>query len=265
MRPSGAASKCRDSPGARSSSCVPAAGPGGGEVRRHAPGSRPGAAEAVHARQRQLPAACVLEVCRRDPRLPAAVDAGLQPAQPAVPFLDRDDPLAAGALAAFIAPGEVIAGPAVRPRSVGQPHDRQSGQLPAGCRPGSARPSGGGSERPSRRLGVTGGPACPEGWRTPRPLACRWPAGRSRPARRSAVPPPRIPDAADDVEIIELDAGRGARPQTGHLPGADYQARPGEHPLQFAGFPDTAVAAASRRFHLIAPTPSGDRLPAAGR
>ena len=44
--------------------------------------------------------------------------AGLQPAQPAVPLLDRDDPPAAGALAAVIAAGEVITGPAVRPRAI---------------------------------------------------------------------------------------------------------------------------------------------------
>jgi transposase len=39
--------------------------------------------------------------------------AGLQPAQPAVPLLDRDDPAAPGARAVVIAAGEVIAGPAV--------------------------------------------------------------------------------------------------------------------------------------------------------
>jgi hypothetical protein len=47
---------------------------------------QPGAAEAAHARQLQLPAAGVLKVFRSDPALACGGDAGLQSAQPAVPF-----------------------------------------------------------------------------------------------------------------------------------------------------------------------------------
>ena len=52
---------------------------------------------------------------------------------------------------------------------------------------------------------------------------------------------PAAEHGADDVQVVELDAGRAARPQPGHLPRADHQARLGEHPLQLAGLPDAAV------------------------
>ena len=81
---------------------------------------RAGVAEPGRSRERQLLAAAGPgEVGRGDPA-PGSGDAGLQPAQPAVAFLDRDDPPAPGALAADIAAGEVIAGPAVGLRSVGR-------------------------------------------------------------------------------------------------------------------------------------------------
>ena len=66
-------------------------------------GGRPGAAQAAHARQRQLPVAGGTEVSRRDPAPACCGDTGLQPAQPAVALLDRDDPPAAAALAALVA------------------------------------------------------------------------------------------------------------------------------------------------------------------
>jgi hypothetical protein len=70
-------------------------------------------ADTVHARERQLLIAARPEVGRGDPAVACRGDAGLQPAQPAVPFLHRDDAPAAGAFAAAVAAGEVVAGPAV--------------------------------------------------------------------------------------------------------------------------------------------------------
>ena len=84
----------------------------GGTLRQGLPG-RAGAAQAAHARQGQLPVPGSGEISRGEPPAAPGCDAGLQPAQPAVAFLDRDDPPAPGALAAVIAAGEVIAGPAV--------------------------------------------------------------------------------------------------------------------------------------------------------
>src|SRR4051812_32191773 len=46
---------------------------------------------------------------------------------------------------------------------------------------------------------------------------------------------------ADDVEIIELDAGRPAGPQAGHLAGTHDQATFGKQALQLAGLPDATV------------------------
>jgi hypothetical protein len=50
---------------------------------------------------------------------------------------------------------------------------------------------------------------------------------QSHPVRASCRPPwsaSTPQDGAGDVEIVELDAGRAARPRPGHLPGADHQA-----------------------------------------
>src|SRR5208282_3669710 len=66
---------------------------------------------------------------------------------------------------------------------------------------------------------------------------------------------PAADHGADDVEIIELDAGRAARPQPGHLPGADLQARLGEHPLQLAGLPDAPVGGGQAQVPLHGPSP----------
>src|ERR1039457_3365806 len=70
-----------------------------------------------------------------------------------MPFLHRDDPAAPRTFAGVVAAGEVIAGPAVRLRSVGV----SPGQAvrAAGRRDQVSGYHAGGSERPSRRLGVT--------------------------------------------------------------------------------------------------------------
>ena len=156
-------------------------------------GGRPGAAEAAHARQRQLPVAGGTEVFRRDPAPACGGDAGLQPAQPAVPFLDRDDPPAAGALAAAIAAGEVIAGPAVRLRAVGgSPGQAVRAAADRGGGPDPARPSGGRERAPVTAPGRDSGPGL-RGRPRPARRAARRPAGRSCRARGSAAPPPRSP------------------------------------------------------------------------
>src|SRR4029077_18203070 len=107
-------SKCSDSPGALSCSWIQpgAAAGGGGPPGAGRPG-RAGAAQAAHACQGQLPVPGSGEISRGEPPAAPGCDAGLQPAQPAVAFLDRDAPPAPGALAAVIVAGEVIAGPAV--------------------------------------------------------------------------------------------------------------------------------------------------------
>src|SRR5207342_202068 len=98
-----------------------------------------------------------------DPAPACCGDAGLQPAQPAVPLLDRDDPPAAAARAAPVAAGEVIAGPAVRLRAIGgSPGQAVRAAAGRGAGPDPRGHQAGGSERPSRRLGVTAGPACGE-------------------------------------------------------------------------------------------------------
>ena len=91
------------------------AGGGGWLGKRGCPGRRrrAGMADAVHACERQLLITAGPEVGRGDPAPPCRGDTGLQPAQSAVPFLQRDDALAAGAFAAGVAAGEVVAGPGV--------------------------------------------------------------------------------------------------------------------------------------------------------
>src|SRR6266851_4304405 len=124
-------------------------------------GPRAGVAEPAHSRERQLLiAAGPGEVRRGDPAAGGG-EAGLQPAQPAVALLHRDDPRAAGAFCRVVAAGEVVAGPAVRPGAVagseGQAVRAADGRA-IGDR--AAGHQAGGSERPSRRRGVTPGPAC---------------------------------------------------------------------------------------------------------
>src|ERR1035441_4804577 len=62
-------------------------------------------------------------------------------------------------------------------------------------------------------------------------------------------------DGADHVEVGQLDAGRVAGPQPGHLPGADDQVAVGEHPLQLAGLPDGAVGGCQPQvpLHFLSP------------
>src|SRR5207244_2509091 len=99
-------------------------------------------------------------------------DTGLQPAQPAVSLLDRDDPRAADASAGRVAAGEVVAGSAV---GLGAVAGSEGQAVRATGGRGVGRPAAGyqvgGSERPSRRRGVTDGPpdderaaTCWPGW-----------------------------------------------------------------------------------------------------
>ena len=89
------------------------------------------------------------------------------------------------------------------------------------------------------------------------------PAGLEQPALDPAagrlgdqqLPHPAAQHGADDVQVGQLDAGRAARPQPGHLPGADRQARLGEHPLQLAGLPDAAVGGRQAQVPLHGPSP----------
>ncbi len=56
-------------------------------------------------------------------------------------------------------------------------------------------------------------------------------------------------------EVGQLDAGRVAGPQPGHLPRADHQVAVGEHPLQLAGLPDAPVGGCQPQvpLHFLSP------------
>ena len=232
----------------------------GGADLRCRPG-RAGAAQAAHARQGQLPVPGSSEIFGGEPAAARGGEAGLQPAQPAVPFLDRDDPPAAGALAAAIAAGEVIAGPAVRPRAVGgSPGQAVRAAADRGGGPDPHGHQAGGSERPSRRRGVTAGPACGEA------AACSsccspatWPLLTGSGISSSSTPQPTTAQMTSRSDSLML-AGRPDH-SPGHLPGADPQARLGEHPLQLAGLPDAAVSGGQAQVPLHGPSPF--RRPAA--
>ena len=238
----------------------------GGTVRRGRRGlpGWPGAAQAAHARQGQLPVSGSGEITGDKPGPARGGDAGLQPAQPAVAFLDRDDPPAAGALAAAVAAGEVVTGPAVGLRAVGgSPGQAVRAAADRGGGPDPRGHQAGGSERPSRRLGVTAGLACGEA------AACS--SGCSRATRlivpgsgisSSSTPQPTTAQMTSRSDSLML-AGR-----PDHSPDI-FPAlilRPASASIRCSSlaFQMPRLAAASRRFHFTAAVPSA-WLPAAGR
>ena len=227
----------------------------GGTVRRGLPG-RAGAAQAAHARQRQLPVAGGLEVFRRKPPPARGGDAGLQPAQPAVALLDRDDPPAAGALAAAIAAGEVIAGPAVRPRAVGgSPGQAVRAAADRGGGPDPRGHQAGGSERPSRRLGVTAGPAC--GAAAACSSCCSpaaWPLLTGSGISSSSTPQPTTAQMTSRSSSLMLAGRPDHRPDI--FPALILRPAPASIRCSSLAVQMPRLAAASRRFHFTAPVPS---------
>src|SRR5260370_29787920 len=164
MRPSG---PCRSAGTRRGRTAAAVSGrPGRAAENVRPPGlrHRAGVTDAAHSCNGQLLVTAGPEVGWGDPAPACRGDAGLQPAQPAVPLLQRYDPRAAGALAAVVAAGEVVAGPAVRLRSVGgSPGQavRAAGSRGTGDQAG--RPPAGGSGPPARRPGGNARPPCAGG------------------------------------------------------------------------------------------------------
>ena len=168
--------------------------------------------------------------------------------QPAVPFPICDDPRGAGILAAVTAAGEAEAGPgvpsAIRKTSpttgVRGPPDRGAVWICTAIRRAgvSVRHGAGRDRRPGLLAGS---------WEADRGLSagCGCPGGPGWFGDQQA-PRPASEDAADDVEVIELDAGLAARRQTGHLPGADDEAALASIRRSFAGLRDAANVGAGQ-------------------
>src|SRR6266545_1854997 len=230
-------------------------GPGTASTAARLAEQGPRLADTVHAGEEQLLTGEPSQERLQHRDLAFGLKAGLQPAQPAVALLDRNVSSARCACADLVELTEGVAGSAVpsREHTPGEAADAARRRL---VRRDPAHQTGG-SDRPSRRLGVTGGPA--DDLADEDAAAC-WsrspcsPAGRATLSgsgiRSSSTPQPSTAQSTSRSSSLMLAGRPDHSPDI--LPALITRPWSASMRCSSLAFQMPRLAAARRRFHLMA-------------